>query len=107
MLLLLLILGFLGAATSDDHDCSWAVDLVEKADMQQRAETLLPGGKYFLRIRVQCGGKVGHAVTLGARIEYLRHFSNFDALSGYILTPSFRLVESSRSRVNFACTLSW
>ena len=38
--------------------CFWVIDAVEKENLSKVASFIVPGGQYFLRIRVKCDDKV-------------------------------------------------
>ena len=43
--------------------CFWVIDAVEKENVSKVASAIVPGGQYFLRIRVKCDNKVGGLVA--------------------------------------------
>ena len=45
------------------QQCSWVIDIVERNQTRRAVSTILPKGNYFLRIRVQCNGKVSYSVS--------------------------------------------
>lgn len=55
----LIILGFFCAFATNKH-CEWVLDVVQKENLSQVAPVIIPGGQYFLRIRVKCNEKVNY-----------------------------------------------
>ena len=53
----LIIFGFFCAFATNKH-CEWVLDVVQKENLSQVAPVIIPGGQYFLRIRVKCDDKV-------------------------------------------------
>lgn len=41
-----------------NKQCFWVIDAVEKENLSKVASVIVPGGQYFLRIRVKCDDKV-------------------------------------------------
>ena len=47
-----------------NKQCFWVNDAVEKKNLSKVTSVIVPGGQYFLRIRVKCDGKVSGLVSL-------------------------------------------
>ena len=48
----------LWCAFAKNKHCEWVLDAVQKENLSQVAPVIIPGGQYFLRIRVKCNDKV-------------------------------------------------
>ncbi|CAH3111707.1 unnamed protein product [Porites lobata] len=53
----LIIFGFFCAFATNKH-CEWVLEVVQKENLSQVAPVIIPGGQYFLRIRVKCDDKI-------------------------------------------------
>lgn len=54
---IVLVLGFTPCCATNKQ-CLWAIDAVEKVNLSKVASIIVPGGQYFLRIRVKCDDMV-------------------------------------------------